>query len=69
MCIRDRANAVLDEALAEASACSAKDEALLRAFESGGQSVAVFAEMYGMDPRGAAQTLERARRRRAVTSG
>ncbi len=64
----EAANAVLDEALAEAAARSAKDEALLRAFESGGQSVAVFAEMYGMDPRGAAQTLERARRRRTVTT-
>lgn len=65
----EAANAVLDEALAEAAARSAKDEALLRAFESGAQSVEVFAGMYGMDPRGAAQTLERARRRRAVTSG
>ena len=61
----EAANALLDEALAEVAARRAKDEALLRAFENGGQSVEVFADMYGMDPRVAAQTLERARQRRA----
>jgi len=60
----EAANAVLDEALAEAAARSAKDEALLRAFEASGQAVEAFAAMYGMDPRAAARTLERARRRR-----
>jgi ProP effector len=41
----------------------AKDEALLRAFEaSGGASVEQFAQMYGLDPRAAAKSLERARR-------
>lgn len=57
-------NALLDEALAEAAARSARDEALLRAFEASGKPVEAFAEMYGMDPRGAARTLERARRLR-----
>lgn len=61
----DAANALLDEALAEAAARRAKDEALLRAFENGGQTIEVFADMYGMDPRAASQTLERARQRRA----
>ena len=61
----EAANAVLDEALAEAAARAAKDEALLRAFEASGQTVEAFADMYGMDPRVAAQTLERGRRRRA----
>ena len=62
---RDEAvNAVLDEAMAEASARAAKDEALLRAFEASGQAVEAFADMYGLDPRSATQTLERAWRRR-----
>jgi len=61
----EAANALLDEAMAEAAARRAKDEALLRAFENGGQTVEVFAGMYGMDPRAAALTLERARQRRA----
>ena len=61
----EAANALLDEALAEAAARRAKDEALLRAFENGGQTIEVFADMYGMDPRAASQTLERARQRRA----
>jgi hypothetical protein len=60
----EEANALLDEALAEAGARNAKDEALLRAFEASGQSVETFAEMYGMDPRTAARDLERARRLR-----
>jgi ProP effector len=58
----EAANALLDEALAEAAMRSAKDEALLRAFEASGATVEAFAGMYGMDPRAAARTLERARR-------
>lgn len=64
----EAANALLDEALAEAGARAAKDEALLRAFEAGSGTVAQFAEMYGMDPRVVAQTLERARRRRPASA-
>lgn len=60
----ETANTLLDEALAEAATRSARDEALLRAFEASGQPVEAFAEMYGMDPRVAARTLERARRMR-----
>jgi len=59
----EAANAVLDEALAGAAARSAKDEALLRAFEASGQkTVQAFADMYGMDPRAATTSLNRARR-------
>jgi len=59
----EAANAALDEALAEAAARSAKDEALLRAFEASGQkTVQAFADMYGMDSRAATLSLNRARR-------
>lgn len=64
---RDEAtNAMVDEALAEAAMRAAKDEALLRAFEASGQDLAAFADMYGMVARTAAQTIERARRRKAL---
>jgi len=62
----EAANALLDEALAEAAARSARDEALLRAFEASGKPVEAFAEMYGMDPRSAARTLDHARRLRSA---
>ncbi|HMA06344.1 MAG TPA: ProQ/FINO family protein [Ramlibacter sp.] len=62
----EAANALLDEALAEAAMRIAKDEALLRAFDASGRSVEAFADMYGLDPRGAARSLERARRVRAA---
>ncbi|CAN7684368.1 ProQ/FINO family protein [Variovorax sp. LjRoot130] len=59
----EASNAVLDEAFAEWGARTAKREALLRAFEASGRSVAEFAEMYGMDPAEVGRTLERARAR------
>lgn len=62
----DTANALLDEALAQACARAAREEALLRAFEASGQTPQAFADMYGLDPRQAPQTLARARRRREV---
>ena len=65
----EAANALLDEALTEAASRRARDEALLRAFEGGGQAVAAFAAMYGLDPRAAAQVLERARHRRSLAAG
>ena len=49
----DKANALLDEAL-------------LSAFEASGQPEAAFADMYGLPVRQAADTLARARQRRAV---
>jgi sRNA-binding protein len=57
----ETSNAVLDEAFAEVGAKTAKREALLRAFEASGRTVAEFAEMYGMDPAEVGRTLERAR--------
>ncbi|MEQ6434815.1 ProQ/FinO family protein [Comamonas sp. w2-DMI] len=60
----EKTNALVAEALAEADARAAKDEALLRAYTLSGQSSeTAFAEMYGMNPRQVAQQLERARRR------
>ena len=48
---------------ASLAARSAKDEALLRAYEmSGAASVEAFADMYGMRARTVAQQLDRARR-------
>lgn len=64
----DATNALVDEALAEAATRAAKDEALLRAFEASGQDLAAFADMYGMVARSAAQTIERARRRKALAA-
>jgi hypothetical protein len=64
----EQANALLDEALQEAAARAAKDEALLRAFEASGQSPEAFADMYGLPVRQAGQTLERARQRRAAAN-
>ena len=61
----EAANTALEEALAGAAARMAKDEALLRAFEASGQkTVQAFADMYGMDPRAATLSLNRARRSR-----
>jgi ProP effector len=65
----EAANALLEEALAQAAERGAKDEALLRAFEASGQEVEAFAGMYGLDPRAAARTLERARRVRGSAPG
>lgn len=59
------ANAVLDEALQEARALEPKDEALLRAFESGSCSVQAFADMYGLPAGSVEHSLARARRVRA----
>jgi len=56
-------DAVLDEAFTEVAARVAKQEALLRAFEASGRTVAEFAEMYGMKPGEVGRTLERARER------
>ncbi len=56
----ENANAALDEAMAQAAARSAKDEALQRAFAASGQpDVAAFADMYGMDVRTVQAALAR----------
>ena len=54
------ANAVLDEAMAEAQARAARTEALLQAFKASGKTVEEFADMYGMDPRAVGRMLPRA---------
>jgi len=59
-------NAVLDEALAQAAAQAARDEAQLRAFEASGQTIAAFADMYGLDASAAEATIERAKARKAL---
>ena len=53
----------------EAAERSARDEALLRAFDASGRSVEDFADMYGLEPRAAARSLERARRLRPPDAG
>jgi len=59
---RDEAsNAALDDALAELARQAAKREALMRAFEASGKTEAEFADMYGMDPKDVARTLQRVR--------
>lgn len=62
----EAANAVLDEAFAELAARAAKDEALLRTFESSGLSVDAFADMYGMDARAVMRSVVGARARLAA---
>ncbi|SCK61555.1 Activator of osmoprotectant transporter ProP [Variovorax sp. HW608] len=62
----ETSNAVLGEAFAEVGARTAKREALRRAFEASGKSVAEFAEMYGMQPEEVERTLQSARPRAGV---
>jgi ProP effector len=57
----ETANAALDEAFAEVGARVAKREALQRAFEASGRSVAEFAEMYGLDASEVGRTLRQGR--------
>jgi len=52
---------LLDEALAEYDAKQARQEALLRAFESSGKTVQEFADMYGLKERDVNAALARRR--------
>lgn len=64
---RDEAsNAALDDALAELARQAAKREALMRAFEASGKTEAEFADMYGMDTKEVARTLQRVRKDKAL---
>jgi len=54
----ENANALLDEAFAELAGRTAKREALMRAFQASGRTVAEFAEMYGLDPADVKKTLK-----------
>ena len=53
----EHATALLDEVLAEFDLKQAKQEALLRAFESSGKTPAEFADMYGMNERDVVRAL------------
>ena len=52
------ANTLLVDAFADYDQERARQEALRRAFEASGKTVAEFAAMYGMDPRDVGRTLE-----------
>lgn len=56
-----QAIALLDEAMAEYDATLARQEALLRAFESSGKTVQEFADMYGLKERDVNAVLARRR--------
>ena len=56
------ATALLEEALAEHDGKVAKQDALIRAFESSGETVEAFADMYGMNVREVKAALETSRR-------
>lgn len=55
------ANTVLEEAFAEHDQKLAKQEALRRAFDSSGKTLAEFADMYGLDERDVSAALDRNR--------
>nr|WP_315191952.1 ProQ/FINO family protein [uncultured Albidiferax sp.] len=57
-------NALLDHAYTEDGAAAAKREALLKAFESSGQTLVQFADMYGMDLASTENSLEQAKQDR-----
>lgn len=60
----EQLNALTEAALEDTSARMAREAALLRAFESSGQSEAAFADAYGLPASDVRQMLERARARR-----
>lgn len=55
----DAANALLDEALAQAQSQAAKNEALQRAYATSGKTVEAFAAMYGLDAKAVGRMLAR----------
>ncbi len=57
-------NAVTEAALEECTARSAREAALLRAFEASGLELGAFASGYGLDTEDARRMIERARQRR-----
>lgn len=60
----EEVNQISRDALAEASARAAREDALLRAFEASGKGINEFADMYGLHVLDANRSLERARARR-----
>jgi len=59
----EEVNQLTRDAVAESSQRTAREDALLRAFESSGKSIDEFADMYGLHVLDANRTLERARAR------
>ncbi len=59
-------NQITHDALADASARAAREDALLRAYEASGKDVNQFADMYGLHVLEVNRSLERARDRQSV---
>ena len=64
----EEVNQLTQDALEASVGQSARDTALLRAFETSGKSLAEFADMYGLHVLDANRTLERAKLRREKTT-
>ena len=62
----EEVNQLTRDALADASARAAREDALLRTFEASGKPINEFADMYGLHILDANRSLERARARQAV---
>ena len=62
----EEVNQLTRDALAEASARAAREDALLRTFEASGKTLNEFADMYGLHILDANRSLERARARLAA---
>lgn len=62
----EEVNQLTRDALADASASAAREDALLRTFEASGKSINEFADMYGLHLLDANRSLERARARKAA---
>lgn len=62
----EEVNQLTRDALAEASARAAREDALLRTFEASGKPINEFADMYGLHILDANRSLERARARQAA---
>jgi len=61
----EEVNQLTRDAVTESSQRTAREDALLRAFESSGKTTAAFADMYGLHVLDANRTLERARVRQS----
>lgn len=62
----EEVNTITADALTESASRTAREDALLRAFDASGQTVEAFADMYGMPAQEARRTLERARARASL---
>jgi ProP effector len=62
----EEVNQLTRDAVAESSQRTAREDALLRAFQASGKSIDEFADMYGLHVLDANRTLERARARQQV---